>query len=522
MDNNKKFAQAMRIQGDKIINVGSTEDVLILKTLNEECIDLEGKTVIPGLNDSHMHLYGFGTTLQMVDLMNVTSIDEIMKKVRTFIKSKNIESNDWIRARGWNQDYFHDDKRFPTRHDLDKISTTHPIFLSRACGHMAVVNSKALEVCRINEHTKQVEGGSFDVDLGLFREKALSLIFGNIPKPSNDEVKKALIDAMHYANSKGLTSIQTDDLSHGNGYQEMLNAYKELRDEGKLTCRIYEQCLLTKEELIEFLTLGYNTSVGDEYFKIGPLKILSDGSLGARTAALKNPYADDASTNGIMCFTQEELDDLIATAHLANMQIAVHCIGDRAMSMVFDSYKKALRIDNRKNHRHGIIHCQIMDETLLNQYQELDVCAYVQPIFLHYDLHIVEKRVGKELAKTSYAFKSMIDMGIHTSLGTDCPVESLDTMPNIYCAVTRSDLKGTPVGGWNPNEKISAYEALYRYTQEGAYASFEESIKGSISEDKLADFVVISDDILTIDPLKIKDIEVLMTFVGGKLVYKNK
>ncbi len=517
-----KQAEAVKIVDDKFVKVGTNKEILLLRDENETIIDLEGKTVIPGLNDSHMHLYGFGMGLQMANLMNIKSVEEIITKVKIYIKDRKIEENTWVRGRGWNQDYFIKEKRYPTKHDLDLISTIHPIILSRACGHMAVVNSKALEVCGIDDSTQPVDGGSFDINLGIFREKALGLITRNIPKPSVDDIKEALVLGMEYANSKGLTSIQTDDLSHAGDYKQMLKAYEELRDEGRLTCRIYEQSLLNKEELQEFISLGYKTGVGDKYFKIGPLKILSDGSLGARTAALTKPYADDSATRGIMCYTQDELDDLIVTAHENNMQIAVHCIGDRAMYMVLNSYEKAIKKDVRIDHRHGIIHCQIMDETLLDIYKALNVCAYVQPIFLHYDLHIVEDRVGERLAKTSYAFKSMINKGIHLSIGTDCPVEPLDTMPNIYCAVNRSDLNGYPQEGWNPQEKMNVYEALYYYTQGSAYQSFEENIKGSITENKLADFVVLSDNPFTIDSYKIKDIQILMTYVGGKRVYQEE
>ncbi len=519
---NKEVVQALKIDNDKIIKVGKNEDVLALKKVNEECINLEGKTVIPGLNDSHMHLYGFGAMLKMVNLMNVTSIKDIITKVQDFINVHKIPQGSWVRGRGWNQDYFTDGKTYLTKADLDKISKDHPIILSRACGHMAVVNSKALEVCGIDKMTNQVEGGEFDLDLGIFKEHALGLIMGNIPKPTIFEIKQALMEAMKYANSKGLTSVQTDDLSHAGTFSDVLKAYEQLRDEGKLTCRIYEQCLLDKEELLEFISLGYKTGVGDEYFKIGPYKILSDGSLGARTAALSRKYADDISTDGVMCYTQEILDDLILTAHQNGFQIATHCIGDRAMKMVLDSYEKALTIANRDNHRHGIIHCQITTNKLIKRFKELNILAYIQPIFLHYDLHIVEDRVGKELAETSYAFKTFVDTGIHTSLGTDCPVEALDTMSNIYCAVNRCDLNGNPIGGWNPQEKLSVYEALFHYTQDSAYASFSENIKGSLSEGKLADFVVLSDDIMEINTLKIKDIKVLQTYVGGKLVYQDK
>ncbi len=522
MDNYLKEAEAILIKNDKIEFVGTNDQILVHKTKDTTLIDLHGKLVIPGFNDSHMHLYGFGQGLQMVDLKNATSVKEIINRGKEFISSKEIRENAWVIGRGWNQDYFKGDKIFPTRFDLDEISTTNPIMLSRACGHLAVVNTKALEICGIDINTPQVDGGEFNFDLGLFSENAISLISANIPKPTKEEVKKALIDGMEYANKHGITSIQTDDLAHAGNYKLLIEAYESLRRAGKLTCRIYQQCLLdSKEKLKEFLDFGYNTGYGDNYYKLGPLKLLSDGSLGARTAALVNPYADNSKTNGIMCYSQAELDELIKLAHDNGMQISVHCIGDRAMYSVLNSYEIALKANNRKDHRHGIIHCQITDETLLNKFKELNVIAYVQPIFLHYDLHIVESRVGKELASKTYAFKSMIDKGIHTSFGTDCPVEALDTMSNVHCAVTRSDLSGYPKDGWNSKEKVSVYEAIYSYTMSSAYAAFEEDIKGSISKGKLADFIVLDEDIFKVDVNKIKDIKVEMTFVGGKLVYKK-
>lgn len=517
MDNGK-VVEALKITGDKIVKLGNSSEILQLRETNEECIDLEGKVVVPGFNDSHMHLYGFGLILEMADLMNVSSIEEIITKVKAFIMNNNIKENQWVRGRGWNQDYFLKDKRFPTRYDLDKISKKHPIILSRVCGHMAVVNSKALEVCNINDNTKNVEGGEYDIDTGIFMENAISLITENIPKASVIDIKNTLIKAMKYVNSKGITSVQTDDLPHAGDYKNMLQAYEELRKENKLTCRIYAQCQLNKEELFEFWELGYKTGVGDNYFKIGPLKILSDGSLGARTAALSKPYEDDVKTQGLMCYSEEELEGIIKLAADNKMQLAIHCIGDRAMKIVLNCFAKVIKNENHL--RHGIIHCQITDKKIIQKFKELDVLAYVQPIFLHYDLHIVEKRVGKTLAQTSYAFKSMIDKGIHTSLGTDCPVEKCNPLLNIYCAVNRKDLQGYPEAGFYSQECLSVEEAIYHYTKESAYASFEEDIKGVLSENKLADLVVLSDDIFTINPLNIKGVKVLKTIVGGKVVYE--
>lgn len=529
MDSCKEIVEAVAVKNGKIIKIGKNNEVLSLKTENTEVIDLGGKVMVPGFNDSHMHLLNFANSLKMVELNNCTSIDDILQKTKTFIEEKAIEKGKWVLGKGWNHDYFQSEKRFPTRYDLDKISTEHPIVLTRACIHIAVVNSKALELAGITKGTPQIEGGQFDVDekgepLGIFREKALALINNKIPSPTLQEVKEMIKEAAAYANSQGLTSIQSDDFGHipGVDYDMVIKAYKELKDENNLTLRIYEQCLLkTMDKVTNFLREGYMTGQGDEFFKIGPLKILVDGSLGARTAALCAPYSDDPSTSGILVYTQKELDELIGIAHRQGMQVAVHCIGDKPMYMTFEAIEKALQVIPRKNHRHSIVHCQITDETLLNKFKELDVLAHIQPIFIHYDLHMVEDRIGKNRMENSYAFKTMLQKGIHIALGTDCPVEPLDVMPSIYCAVTRKDLKGYPEEGWMPEQRLTVEEALYNYTLGSAYASFEENIKGSITEGKLADMVVLSEDIFQVSEDKIKDIQIQMTILGGKVVFKR-
>lgn len=530
MDKSHPAAQAVAVDGGMFVKVGTNEDVLSLRTEGTKVVDLKGKLLLPGFNDSHMHLLNFGNSLKMVNLNDCKSIEDIVEKTRDFIKVRNIKKGTWVQGRGWNHDYFTTEKRFPTRYDLDRISTEYPIALSRACGHICTVNSKALKVMGITKDSPQVEGGRFDLDengepLGIFREKALSLVYDTIPQPDINEVKSMLKEASAYANSMGLTSVQTDDFEHvgSNKFNMVIRAYQELENDEGLTLRVYEQCLLSNIGVLrDFLAQGFKTGYGDDYFKLGPLKLLSDGSLGARTAALTKPYSDDPSTSGILVYSQEQIDELVATAHNSGMHVAIHCIGDRSMYMAFDAIEKALRDNPRKDHRHSIVHCQITDETLLNRFKEMGVIAHVQPIFLHYDLHMVEDRIGKERAKKTYAFKTLLDSGVHIGLGTDCPVEALDVMPNIYCAVNRKDLKGYPEGGWLPEEKLSVEEAVYSYTMGGAYASFQEGIKGSITEGKLADMVVLNSDIFEISPEAIKDVKVEMTFVGGKAVYTRE
>ena len=288
-----------------------------------------------------------------------------------------------------------------------------------------------------------------------------------------------------------------------------------------LNIRVYEQCLLPQEDKLKhFFTKGYKTGWGDEKFKIGPLKLLVDGSLGARTAALVEDYSDDPGNKGIVLVEQNKLDGLVQLAQKNNTQVAIHGIGDRAMYMAFQSIEKALEGNLENDHRHGIVHCQITDENLLDKFKELDAIAYIQPIFLDYDWKIVENRVGKVREKTSYNWNTMVKKGINISCGSDAPVETFNVMYGIYEGVTRKDLSGNPKEGWMKEEGLTVDDVVYGYTMGGAYSSFEENIKGSIELGKLADIVVLSEDIFKEDPNNIRHVEVEMTILDGKIIYE--
>ena len=517
--------QAFVVKEGKFIYVGNNEDALKYKDENAEIIDLDGKFVCPGFNDSHMHVLGYGYSLKMIELSkNTSSLKEVKDTIQNYIDSNTLRENEWILGRGWNHDYFKDVNSFPTKDDLDNVSKDYPICIIRACGHVCVVNSKALELASINKNTAQIEGGQFDIDKngepnGIFRENALNLIYNKIPKPDKEDIKNMILKACKSLNSYGVTSAQTDDfiVFPGLDYEIIIDAYKELTIEEKLTVKIYEQAQLAqKEELENFLAKGYTTGVGDNYFKIGPLKLLGDGSLGARTAYLNEPYSDDDKTSGICTYTQEQFDDMVELAHKNNMQVAIHAIGDKAMDMVVNSIEKALNNYPRNNHRHGVVHCQLTTENLLNRFRDLQLHAYVQSIFLDYDINIVEDRIGPYRSKTSYNFNRLFK-DTTMSNGSDCPVELPNVLNGIYCAVSRKTLTGK--GPFLPNEAMSVKDALLSFTKMGAYASFEEDIKGEIAVDKFADFVILSDNILDIDVDKIKDVKVLNTFIDGKCVY---
>lgn len=526
MNGESDVYQAVGIKDNKIVLVGSNEEALGLKDENTQVVDLGGKTVVPGFNDSHMHLLSYGYSLTMAYLNDTTSLQEVLERTREFIKDKNVPEGKWVRGRGWNQDYFQDENRFPTRYDLDKISMDHPICLTRTCGHVLVVNSKGLDILGIDKNTPQFPGGHFDKDengevLGIFREDAMRPVYNAIPAPTLDEIKDMILAASRELNKCGITSVGSDDfesLPQGD-YENVIKAFRELKEEGKTTVRVYEQCLLSeKERLKGFINKGYKTGWGDEYFKIGPLKLLIDGSLGARTAALVEDYNDDKGNTGIITATQEYLNDLVMIAHENDCQTAIHGIGDRGMYMAFEAIEKALEAHPRNDHRHGIVHAQITDEVLLDKFRDLEAVAYIQPIFLDYDWKMVKDRVGEEREKTSYNWKSMVDKGVHIPCGSDAPVETFNVLYGIYEAVTRKDLQGNPKEGWLIDQALTPYEALYGYTVEGAYASFEENMKGSIKEGMIADLVVLSQDPLTVDKDSIKDINVEMTVFDGKIL----
>ena len=298
-----------------------------------------------------------------------------------------------------------------------------------------------------------------------------------------------------------------------------MEAYRELEAAGELTVRVYEQSNFTNvQDLKDFVAAGYNTGVGTEMFKTGPLKMLGDGALGARTAFLSKPYADDPSTCGLSVFTQEAFDEMIGFANSVGMQVAVHAIGDACLDSVLSAMDKALAANPREDHRHGIVHCQITRPEQLKKMAEMKLHIYAQSIFLDYDIQIVEPRVGAEMAATSYSWKTLKDAGATVSNGTDCPVELPFALGGIQCAVTRKTLKGR--GPYLPEEAFSVQEALDSYTAAGAYASFEEQTKGRIQPGMVADFVILGTNPFEIDVNTIQDIPVCETFLGGESVYK--
>ena len=517
---------AVAVQDGIIQRVGSDEEILALKTEQTQLIDLQEKTMLPGFTDSHMHLLSYGYSLEKVNFYSARCIDDLVALAKDFLAQRPYLT--WLQGRGWNQEYW-PENRFPTRYDLDRISTDIPMSFTRACGHIIVVNSKALEVMGITKETLQPFGGQFDLDengepLGIFREAARDFVYDTLPDLTVEDIKRMLKNGMDELVKAGITEVQTDDFEAlpAGQYQKVLDAYHALEDEGALKVRIFEQCLLASQPLLEqFLTEGHYTGEGSPMFRIGPLKLMADGSLGGRTAYLARPYADDPSTEGIPVFTQEQLDKLILTAQQGSMMAAVHCIGCGAAEMTMQAIEKAQLTCPRPDLRHAIVHCQITDKALLEKFEKLNVLAHIQPAFIDDDIPIVEARVGKELTQTSYNWKTLQDSGVHIAGGSDSPVIDFSVMNGIYCAVTRQRLNGEPAGGWLPDQKLTVEEAVRAYTMGGAYASYDECVRGTIRNGKYADLVVLDRDLFEIPAEEIKDITIRLTVVNGTVVYRE-
>ncbi|MEG1255075.1 amidohydrolase [Clostridium sp.] len=517
LDSKNNFYEAIGIKDNQIDFLGTNIEALDIKNSYDEIVDLNNKTLMPGFNDSHMHLLNYGYTLEKMDLTKLNSIDEMITSGKAFISNRPSNELNCLLGRGWNQDKLKEE-RFVTKYDLDKISTDIPVIFTRVCGHIAVCNTKALSYLN-NEDIK--DNPNIDLEKGVFKEYAISLINGIIPPPSIDSMKNMIINTCNELLSYGITSVQSDDFDAmpNKSFKNVLVAYNELINEDKLPVRIYEQCLFENPESFnDFINLGYKTGDGDNFFRIGPLKLLLDGALGGRTALLREPYSDDVDNCGVGIYTQEELNDYIKIAHDNGFQTAAHAIGDKAMDLYLNSLENLG--EDLKEGRHGIVHCQITSKDIIERMKKLEVMAYIQPIFLDYDMHIVEDRVGAR-AKESYAFKTMEDLGIKLSIGSDAPVVHFNPFENIYSAVCRKDLAKSPENGFMPEEKLSLQSALKMFTIDSAYCSFDENIKGTLELGKLADLVVLDKDIFTTPADEIKDINVEITMVDGKIVYKR-
>ena len=533
MDEGNLIANSAVVIGDFFAYVGDEQGAAAFlaehpqKELKE--LDCKGQFLLPGFNDSHMHFMHYAKTKMGAELFSCTSMADLVARMKDFFENRYDRSSGlWIVGEGWNQDNFTDEKRFPNNRDLDAVTTEYPILVMRTCFHVGAMNSKAMELLGINKDTVGKFGEYAELwpdgtPNGVVKEIVLDDIKCNLPAPSLDQLLEKLIESQDDLFAYGITSVQSDDLKYfpDGGAYDMMARIRKASDEGRFKLRMAEQALMYSLEEMEtfFDKNGWDDSFGNRSFKISCIKLLADGSLGARTAYMRQPYADDAATKGLALFSQEDLNAMVWKAHENNMAAAIHAIGDGAIEMCLNAIENARKGMPHLHPRHGIVHCQITDERQLQRFKDLDVIAYIQPVFIDYDMHIVFDRVGKKLGDTSYAWKTLIESGVQSPFGTDCPVENFDPFRGIYCAATGKDTKGN--GPAWPQQVLSRQQALYGYTAAGAYGSFDETVKGKIKAGMYADFITLDTDLLTCADEDILKAKVTATYINGNCVFSR-
>jgi predicted amidohydrolase YtcJ len=518
--------EALSIEGGRIAELGTNSDIAPRSetAAETETFDLKGRSVFPGFGDSHMHLMAWMESQELLDLRACRSIQELRSSLRTHIEAHPNEGG-WYRGRGWN-DANMEDGRVPNRHDLDDLSPHNPVILTRICGHVAVLNTAALQLVGITADTR-IDGGVVGVGDdgepdGVLSEGAIRYAYRSIPRLQDDDMRRLLEKYGPQVASFGLTHLNTDDIGmFGFNFRRAIDFYTGAERDGKLPFRVRQQFMLPKRELlVDFLSEGWRTGDGTPFYQIGPLKLISDGSLGGRTAFLLEDYKDAPGERGIAMFEQNELNELISIAHSSGMQVAVHAIGDGALEMCLDAIEAA-QAASPGIIRHQIVHAQIADDRQLDRMKTLHTGAAIQPCFAPSDREMAVEHLGEAWAVRSYRWKTMLRKGIALSAGSDAPIESLRPLDGVHAAVTRQNQAGEPEEGWTPEEKLSVAEAISLYTWGNAWHGGNEKRRGEIALGRDADLAVLEQDPFLTPPADLWRIGVAMTFCGGRVTYRN-
>lgn len=516
-------ASVLWAQGGRIRALGGPE-LLAAAPPELPRTDLGGGWVLPGFNDSHLHLLDVGRGLASVDLFGASGPADIAARCAAFVRAHAVPPGQAVYGNGWNQDLFAGPHALPTRADLDAAVPDHPLLLDRVCGHIMLCNTAALRAAGITSQTPDPPGGGIDrgpggEPNGLLRDNAVALVRPLLPAETPAACAGRWRAALAHAAAHGLTSVQTCDV-RSRDWPTVLAALEELDAQDALPLRLTLQCAMdTPEDLQALWDAGYRPGAHGKRWKIGPLKLFLDGSLGARTAWLRGGYADAPGAHGLCCLPMAEALALARKADAAGMQVVAHAIGDGAMEEMLDIIETLNAPRGGANPlRHGVVHCQVTAPGQWDRLAALGAGALVQPIFLDYDHTIVTARCGAALAGTSYAFGDAVRRGLPVSYGTDAPVESLDPLRNLYAAVTRRPLSGG--APWQPQQAVTRAQALFCYTQGSAWQEFAEAEKGRLAPGFLADFTVLDRDYFTVPEADIPRLRVQATVTGGQVVYR--
>jgi predicted amidohydrolase YtcJ len=512
--------EAMACLGNRIIGVGSNQEIRKWIGPKTRVIDLQGKRAVPGFNDAHVHFFSGGAGISSVQLRDARTPEEFRDRIRDY--AAQLPKGRWILNGNWDHENW-SPARLPTRQMIDDVTPDNPVFINRLDGHMALANSLALKLAGVTRETADPPGGTIVREsngepAGVLKDAAMNFVSRVIPNPGGDEIADAIRAAMRYAAENGVTSVQ--DMSAS---PDILAAYQKLLNNDELTVRVYGHQPLPEWERLS--RAGVRAGFGSDRLKIGGLKGFADGSLGSTTALFFEPYLDDPKTSGLPSdemIPESKMLKKIMDADGAGLQIAVHAIGDKANKAILDMFVDVEKRNGRRDRRLRIEHAQHLRQEEIKRFGSQRVIASMQPYHAIDDGRWAENRIGPGRAKGTYAFRSLLDSGAILAFGSDWFVAPMEPLMGIYAAVTRRTLDGKRPNGWVPEQKITVAEAVEAYTLGSAYASFDEKIKGSIEVGKLADIAVLSDDIFKIKPEEIEKVKVVITIFEGKVIYDKK
>ncbi|ASP46939.1 amidohydrolase [Cognaticolwellia beringensis] len=515
-DNNLESFAAIAFTDDKIDKIYSATDKLPTAK-NLTVIDGEGKTLIPGLIDSHGHILNYGLSLLRADLVNSTSEQDAIYK--TLAYAKNNTELTWIQGRGWNQTQW-PSNAFPSAESLDKQFPEQPVWLKRIDGHAGWANSKAMAMAGITKETVSPEGGEIIKDkngipTGVFIDNAMALIDNSIAPLTIKEQKQVLVKAMDSLASYGLTSVHDAGIDTDN-----LNAFKELSQENAMSIRVNAMLYLPSAKWQQTLAGGKYRSK-DDMFTFNSVKIQADGALGSRGAALIEDYSDHSGHKGLLLNTPKEFENLVNTSMRKGFQVNSHAIGDNANKLVLDTYEKYIKATKTQDLRHRVEHAQVLRIEDIPRFAELDIIAAMQATHATSDKNMAQDRLGPTRILGAYAWRKLLDANAIIAAGSDFPVESPNPFFGLHASITRQDHKNSPQGGWFADQKMTPLEAFRSFTLDAAYSGHQENIIGSLAKGKKADFVLLDNNLFTIPEQNIWQISVEKTWVNGKLVYKK-
>jgi predicted amidohydrolase YtcJ len=517
VDGSLPTAQAVAVLGDRIVAVGSIADVNAWRGPNTTVIDAGGKLLLPGFNDAHVHFVSGGQQLDNVQLNDATSPEEFARRIAA--RARITPKGEWILGGNWDETKWNP-ANIPTKEIIDAVTPDTPVFVSRYDGHMGLANSLALRLTGITANTPDPPGGTIVRDAhgnptGALKDAATDYIDNVVPPLSHDQRVKVVKRALAHAASLGVTSVQ-----HMNPDYEDIAVYSELLQRGELTARIYAAPLITQVD--DQIKIGIRHSFGGPFLRIGAVKAYADGSLGSGTAYFYEPFLNQGNNRGLLSDEMHPISlmrDRMMKADAAGLQICTHAIGDEGISTILDLYTDIIKAHGEADRRFRIEHAQHMAAKDFDRFAQLHVIASVQPYHAIDDGRFAESHIGHDRASRTYAFRTLLDHGVRLAFGTDWEVAPLNPLLGLYAAVTRATLDGKNPYGWFPEQKLTVAEAVEAYTMGSAYAEFQEKEKGSITAGKLADMVLLSDDIFSIAPAKIRDVKVVETIVGGKVVW---